>query len=492
MDQYRGGLSFDPREGFGLFRRKLERVLRSAPFCLKEQEQLLVAVSGGPDSMALLHAIHLIAPKYRWSVIAVHINHQLRGEESEKDEEYVRLTCQKWNIPLKVRKVEVLKAKEEQKRGTQEIARTLRYQEFRRVAQECSIQKVLLAHHADDQLETILWNVIRGTSPTGLIGMKEVREEKGLFLLRPLLYFDRIEIEKYCEQEQIFPRQDSSNLSRKYTRNRIRLDLIPYLKGFNPRIKEGMLELRTILQEEEYLLQQLAEDAFQKVVTFDPKESYYQIEVKSFRALPIALQRRVVKLILNCLGNGKDSVLSFQAIERIRTLAQDDHPSKEIQLGKGMVIRRLNQYLLFTVDCSISLEEITPVRLLLPGSQSFLLGTIHGYISEQLHKPLDSNTVVFDVDQLPSDEIWIRMRKNGDRISLFGKDGSKKVKDVLIDAKLPKMYRIMYPIITSGEKILWLPGIRRSGIAPVTEQTRRFLYLEWEPSDLWDRIQTLT
>lgn len=470
-----------------MFQKKLAKVLLQPPFSLKRGERLLVAVSGGPDSMALLHALHQISESYDWDLSAIHVNHQLRGEESDQDEYYVRQFCEQRGIELEVCRVDVNEAKKKWRTGIEESARRLRYEVFRKFALK-KRGKILLAHHADDQVETILWNIIRGTGSTGLRGMKQVRNEDGVWYLRPLLSFDRAEIEKYCEQEKMNPRIDSSNFSKQFTRNRIRLELIPLLSEFNPRFKEGMIELSEVIREEDKYLQQLEREAYHHTVRITVNGDY-ELDIKRFNQLSVALQRRVVKLILGylCKQEGR-SIHSFQAIERVRNLAQESHPSKEIMLGEGIVARRVYQKLQLVKR--FHMAPIVPVELSVPGEREFSLGTIRAYISEQLHMPTDKNTAVFDWEQLREGVLRIRSRRDGDRISFLGRMGSKKVKEVLIEEKVPKSLRSSYPLITIDQEILWLPGLRRSGLAPVSEMTRSFLYLVWEPAELWERICT--
>ncbi|WP_044641833.1 tRNA lysidine(34) synthetase TilS [Risungbinella massiliensis] len=475
-----------------MFLTKLEKTVCAAPFHFGVGEKMLVAVSGGPDSMALLHGLNQLAPKYQWDITVVHINHQLRDMESEAEQDYVCRYCERNNIPVVVERVEVKLAKQEMHAGTQEVARHLRYEAFQKVAIHMGIDRILLAHHADDQMETILWNMIRGTGITGLKGMQQVRLEGRISYLRPLLYFDRNEIEQYCEMEKIEPRTDSSNRSRDYTRNRIRLDLIPYLKEFNPRIKEGMLELSEIVLEEDRFLRQLEKDAFGKVVQTTP-DGEYEVEIPRFLELPIALQRRVVKLILSCLSQQLPSLtVTFQVIERIRNLAQGNHPSGKLDLGAGAVVQRFYHKLVYKHEL---VEDLTiqAKRVPIPGTFWTPLGVLHTYTSEQLHKLPEQNIAVFDQELLARSELIVRSRRDGDRISSKGMNGRKKVKDVLMEAKIPRVYRDSYPIITlSNDEILWLPGLRRSVVAPVTNQTKQFLYLVWEPNHLWNRLQTLT
>ncbi|SFJ35877.1 tRNA(Ile)-lysidine synthase [Thermoflavimicrobium dichotomicum] len=433
--------------------------------------------------MALLSGLRQLSSSYQWRLYVVHVNHQLRGQDSEEDAAYVKAYCEKWQIPCEVRRVDVL-ASLKSGGNRQAAARELRYQAYYEVAKHWQIEKLALAHHADDQVETILMRMIRGTGVTGLSGMEPIRKWRGLFIVRPMLKMSRAEIERYCEQENLEPRQDQSNFSLIYTRNRIRHQLIPVLKQLNPKVKEAILHLGEIVAEEEKVWIELVEDALKRVVS-QREEGRICVNVQPFLELPVALQRRVVKLILSYLVNGGTNDVTLDAVERIRALAQQQHPSGMIHLLKAVHVYREYEKLWFTFNDQKKVEDSLldiSIPLSIPGVTPIpeFEGMMEAILTSEPLNKWTRNTAVFDADELPTDHpILVRSRKPGDRMSCFGMQGTKKLKKILMEAKIPRHKRHLQPVVITGDQILWVPGVQRSNIAPVSSKTTRFLYLIW-------------
>lgn len=449
-------------------------------------EKILIGVSGGPDSIALLHGLHQLSEKNKWSLFVVHVNHQLRGEESERDACYVQDCCRKWGIPCQVEKVDVQGVLQTEGGNRQAIARTLRYDAFRRTAKRWQLKKLALAHHADDQVETILMRFLRGTGVTGLAGMERLREWDGIQLIRPMLSISRQAIESYCEEEELSPRLDQSNFSLDYTRNRIRLQLLPILTSYNSQVKEAILQLSEMIREEENVWEELVQQAMSQVVK-EKNDWSYTMEVSSFLHLPVALQRRIGKLILNCLLKQGNHEVTLESVEQLRKLAAHSSPSASIHLPGNLKAERNYHLLRLSLPHAESKQKppqapppsvhlAVPGTTLLPG----FMGRIEAIVSD---RPIpmqqkSSDWAVFDADRLHA-PIMVRSRKPGDRMTCFGLDGTKKIKNVLMEAKIPRQARDHYPLVTAEEEIIWVPGVRRSKLALVTPDTRRYLYLLW-------------
>lgn len=453
---------------------------------LKPNVKLLVAVSGGPDSMGLLYSLIQLRARYEWKLTVVHVNHQLRGAESEADAEFVKSFCEKWNVPCVIEKVDVMSTKKDLGGNKQEIARKLRYDVFARVAKQLEIKYILLAHHLDDQAETIFMRMIRGSSTQGLVGMRTKRVWKEFLLLRPLLTVPKCLIENFCEINHLSPRVDQSNLSIDYTRNYIRLSIFPQLEKINPKVKETLVQMGKRLAEEEEVWKQWGEKAYLQVVLGD-SDHQYTLSRTEFAHLPIALQRRVVKLILSSITTIVDVEMSHARIEQIRNFILTPSPSGELHIDKGWRLER--SYEIVTIwkqthrnqSASLTLDEL---QLNIPGMTE--LDPFFGKLEARLlfqptleNELSDSHQEVFDADHVDLNQIIVRTRKPGDRMSCFGLKGTKKIKDLMIEAKIPKNNRDRIPVIQCGEQILWIPGVRRSAIAPVTNQTKRYLHLIW-------------
>lgn len=458
-------------------------------------ERLLIGVSGGTDSMALLHGLHQLAPKFGWELYVVHVNHQLRGDASEQDALYVAKYCEQANIPYQIKRVNVQAMKATTGGNKQAIARHLRYEAFLQVAKAWNIQKLVLAHHADDQVETILMRLLRGTGPSGLSGIPISREWEGLHIVRPLQNIFREEMESYLQAEKITPREDESNQSLQYTRNRLRLQLLPELQTYNPQVKHSLIHLGKIMAEEEQVWETWTKDAADLVAT-QVGEQEYQIDLSRFLVLPVALQRRTVKLILSCLATNHEKIaagleeitpareadpISYHTIDQVLYLASHPSPSVWIFLPGGIKGVRSYNTLRLTKDYIDVTEQDWLCSLQVSGITYLPYGLIEAEISTASSSVISTNNdkVVFDADQLPLDSLTVRNRRPGDRMHPFGFSGHKRVKSMLMEAKIPVVDRGKHPLILAGGKIIWIPGVRRSAIAPVTKYTTHLLSLVW-------------
>ena len=219
-------------------------------------DRVLVGLSGGPDSMALLHVLHQLYYRSQVKLYAVHINHQFRGEEADQDEEAARQYAERLGIPFYSHSLDVPGYIQLSGLNAQTAARQMRYDAFLITGKEVDANKLALGHHADDQAETVLMRVIRGTGIEGLAGMRMTRREGTLQLIRPLLGIPKQEILQYCDQHHIPYRLDRSNESTVYYRNRVRLHLMPQLEQYNPRVREALNLLAQLAESENNYLQQ--------------------------------------------------------------------------------------------------------------------------------------------------------------------------------------------------------------------------------------------
>lgn len=269
---------------------------------IEKDEKVLVAVSGGPDSLALLQV--LLSLKY--DVCVAHVNHGLR-ENAISDEIFVRQFCEERKIPCFVKQVSLksLMKTEKSLKGMslEEAGRKVRYDFFEEMATQNHCTKIALAHNANDNVETVMMNLLRGS---GLTGLKGIEPKRGK-IVRPLLEVSREEIEAYCKAENLTPRQDESNQETIYTRNKIRLELIPYIeKNINSNVMQNISRMSEIVREEERYLSKQAELAYQSVLQKEEKTEVI-CDLKAFNLLDIVLKRRIIlKSIIKVLGNAKD------------------------------------------------------------------------------------------------------------------------------------------------------------------------------------------
>ncbi len=237
---------------------------------IKENDKIVVAVSGGPDSMCLLHILNTLKNNYRYSIYVAHVNHMIR-EEADEETEYVQQFCDNLKIPCFVKKVDVIKIANQEKIGTEEAGRKIRYDFFEEVLKQVNANKIAIAHNANDNAETVLMNIFRGTGTSGLKGIEPIRDDK---FIRPLIECERQEIEQYCETNKLNPKIDKSNFENTYTRNKVRNIIIPEIKNeCNPNIIHALNKLSVIAREENDFIQRYVQDVIENQLLITNKTS---------------------------------------------------------------------------------------------------------------------------------------------------------------------------------------------------------------------------
>ncbi|MFC4767564.1 tRNA lysidine(34) synthetase TilS [Effusibacillus consociatus] len=447
-------------------------------------DRILAGVSGGADSVALLYVLHELAEEEGWELHVAHVEHGLRGEESIEDARFVEDLCCKLNLPFHLGQPHVKAFAEEKNVPTQVAARELRYQFFEETAQSIGANKLALAHHADDQAETILMRILRGTSVSGLAGIPLRRQMNELELVRPFLYIGREEIEEYCRVANIPYRTDSSNALTEYFRNKIRLQLIPLLQSqYNGNIKRALLQLGKIAADEDRYLEEQTEVLLQQAM-LEKNDKKMTLQTCRLLDAPVALQRRTITLILYYLcGHTKE--WEAKHIEQILRLAQHSNPSARIDLPDG--IQAWREYDLLHIGkkmgYSSPAEEIRaelPVPHLLEETVSvphfFELSEFPIRGSLELVKgsvsPSNPWEAVFDYDDIKGRKFVIRSRRHGDVFRPQGMAGTKKIKEILMEARVPREQRDHWPLWVLENQIVWVTGIRRGSLAPVRPETR--------------------
>lgn len=455
---------------------------------LQPNHTVLVAVSGGPDSVALFHILKEGSLQFglNLQVEIVHVNHQLRGDESEREERLVRDLGADWHVPVWVKRVDVEQYQQKSGKGLQDAARDLRYQAFIEVAQQRDAASIALAHHADDQAETVMMRLIRGTGTNGLAGMPATRFEKKVKLIRPLLRITKKQLLQYCHEQGLPFTEDSSNRSRKYTRNRLRLDVMPLFEQFNPKYTEAILRLTKMVQQDESYMAEQTEKLFKRCVK--QSDGGYKMEQNDWLSAPPALQRRLIKLVLSYLSQEYDVEIDYDLIERLcHAASRQDRASFQIQITSH--ISMFKQYgQLYWGECGSTASNgycyevhTFPFQLTLVTNPdltiSFTEASCEQYFEQRSNDPA-IYSAYFNIDELKL-PLTVRTRRTGDRMKVLGLNGSKKVKNMLIDAKIPPRMRNQIPLITDAEgKILWIPGVRRSAHALVRPETGRLLHIK--------------
>ncbi|OEG00310.1 tRNA lysidine(34) synthetase TilS [Vulcanibacillus modesticaldus] len=449
--------------------KKVEKTIKSYQM-VDNNKPIIIGVSGGPDSMALLDVMSKILTN---KLIVAHLNHQFRGRDAEEDAEFVKNECEKRGIKVVVKSINVPLYMKRTGLGAQEAAREVRYQFYRDVAREWNARIIALGHHANDQAETIMMRIIRGTGIHGLAGIPYTRDFEGLKIVRPLLDVTREEIENYCKKNSISYRTDKSNFSTKYFRNEVRLNILPYLEKYNYKITSHLHQIAKVIQDEDRYLNKIAEE-FLAENMINERGDTNSLNISSLQKLDIALQRRVIYLILRYLNLNQE--LTYIHIDGIMRLINQKHPSKSIDLPGVRVYRDYDQ-IIFTPVKERGNKPYS-YQLTVPGDVELdeVNKKIIAYVTKKPEEP-SGVWAVFDYNQLKNKKLIIRSRNAGDRIEILGLGGSKKVKDIFIDEKISKEYRDLQPILECDGEILWIPGIRRSKHALISESTEDFLYV---------------
>lgn len=298
-------------------------------------DSIIVGVSGGPDSMCLLDALNEINKdeniNLKFEIYVAHVNHMIR-KEADSETEYVREFCKKNSIEFFVKKENVLKLAKEQKIGTEEAGRKLRYDFFNEIATKTKSNKIATAHNLNDKVETILMNIIRGTGPLGLKGIEPSRDN-GKYI-RPLIEIQRDKIEEYCEQRKLEPKFDKTNKENIYTRNKIRNMLIPYIKKeFNPNIIEAINRLSLIITDEQNYLQKNVNNIYEQILLDESKDEVI-LDLKKFNKLDLVIKRKIILYTINRLFNTTKGIEKTH-IEDIIKLCENNIGNKYLTPNKN-------------------------------------------------------------------------------------------------------------------------------------------------------------
>ncbi|MNZ77407.1 tRNA(Ile)-lysidine synthase [compost metagenome] len=449
----------------------------------RKGDRIVVAVSGGPDSMALLHMLASIAQTYSLSIMAAHVNHGFRVQESALELEVVKGYAAKLGVPCETIVLDLPGYIEEKRLNGQAAAREKRYAFLHDAAERFGASRIALAHHADDQAETVLMRVIRGTGLTGLSGMHIKRHEKNVELIRPLLRMKKLDILRYCEEHDVPFCTDSSNLERHYFRNVIRLDVLPYLSEYNPQLSQSLQRLAEVAGAEDDWMEQQAESLFGQLVLASPDECV--ISCTDLRGLHVALQRRLIKLILSYLSLGMDKI-TFEQIETMRGAASALAPGTwRIDAGSGIQCLREYDRMRWLLSAKLPTGDMDGYTYEVGRHSVSLTVAPAGWTFDfvqaeeaQSRKPVSRYEAIFDAAELKY-PLVVRNRRLGDRIQVLGLNGSKKVQDMFVDEKLPPSERELYPLLfDAAGRLLWIPGIRRSNHALTDTHTTSFLFIK--------------
>ncbi len=448
---------------------------------LDEGDTILVGVSGGPDSVALLHSLVALGPKWSLQLVIAHLNHQLRGAIADHEAAFVGRMAKGLGIRCEIGSKNVAKYAIEHRLSLQEAARIVRYGFYDKVAAKYSASKIALGHHADDNAESILMRLLRGTGPLGLAGIHPVRHGR---IIRPLISLTRKDILGFLELGGFEYMRDRSNLDTKYLRNRIRHELLPHLKErYNPNTICALNRLASILRDEEDFWGQEVRRTLQDLIS-DRTPDRLSLMCRGLSDLHPALLRRVVRqAVLSLKGDLKR--LGHVHVEAVARLIAAPSPSGRIDLPQGIRVVRDRQEINFSLS---PIEESASFEYRIACTQTTFIREIGIFLklsvcdgSDVPHpKNYPLTTALFDLAAVTF-PLKVRNFKRGDRFKPLGLVGSQKVKTFFINQKVPRSKRLRCPILLSGGRIIWVGGYRIDDSAKVTEKTKKILKAELLP-----------
>lgn len=452
------------------------------------QEPVVAGISGGPDSICLLDLLHRSGVR----TIAAHLDHSLR-ESSAAEAEYVAQFCADRGILFSKEKVDAGEYAILHHLSIEEGARELRYKFLFRVAREQKAQAVLVAHHADDQTETVLMHLMRGSGLSGLAGMRMVLLPNpwnhDIPLIRPLLYTWRREIEDYCLENDLKPVLDSSNLDTQYYRNRIRHELIPELQTYNPLIKERIQKMSDVVGQDDDFMCLSTEKAWGEAL-LHKSNKFIVLHRDTLQSMHPAILRRVIRQAVSILNQTLRDI-DFDCVERGVNFIERSNQSNHEQLCAGLsIFSNWHDQIMIAYDddplddlwpqLNVDEETILPEHGEFHVGQKWLIRT--SIVSE---RKLEKNPFVcqMDADRL-LDKLVINVSHPGDRFTPFGMGGkTKKLGDFWTNEGLPARARIKWPLIRSGDQIVWIPGFRIAEGVQVTATSKKIIQIEMIKKD---------
>lgn len=464
-------------------------------------DTVIVGVSGGADSICLLTCLHRLREQYHLNLYAVHVNHMLRGMEADEDEAFVQSMCNSLSIPLHCVREDVKRIAELSGTTIEEAGRNLRYLSFEQECERVKAHKIAVAHNRNDNAETVLFHLFRGTGLTGMTGIPKKRGQ----IIRPLLCVTREEIETFLFNEHIFYRIDSTNLSNDYTRNKIRLSILPIATNeINERAVEHITSLSDQLLEVANYLDQVTEREFKRIATLSQES--VTLDLREFTAIEDLIKREILRKAIKLISGLKD-IESIHLVDGVNLCKCQ--VGKEIHLPNHIIVKRgYNTIIVFDslkhsdkndmirnnqldeIPLTIKKEDSVTNLCCHPNSQDcdgmeiFMKnGTVQlvDFLGKRLEIrvfpyensltiPKNSYTKWYDYDKIRN-AVVIRTRREGDFLMIHPQGKTKSLKSLLVDQKIPREERDKIPLVTCDSHVLWAVGVRSSEAYRIDKDT---------------------
>ena len=449
---------------------------------LKPGTVVVVGVSGGADSVCLLDILHKLSSIKAFSVVAVHVNHMLRGEESDGDECFVRSLCENYGIPLEVFREDVAAFADDSNCSIEEAGRLIRYKDMKKVMEEYGAAHIAVAHHRDDQAETVFLNLLRGAGLDGLCGMSDIKDR----IIRPLLNVSKSEIEAYIKRNRLSYRTDSSNYENTYLRNVIRNVIFPEIKlQTGTDISMSLLRMQTLLNADRDFLNQYAEEKFKDLLVSEDR-SRVVLKRSGITGLHPAIAGRIIRIAWERVTGSLQGLESVHVDMVLHVVKTGGNKLSELPKGIRVIAEYDNVEIISGIarekEETFSLKLSVPSTIELPVYKMKIetrLFTRNEYIKafgEIVKSKENSLTQLFDYGRI-KEGIYIRNRMPGDVFFPYNSNGKKKLKDFFIDQKIPTYIRGSIPLMADGKNIIWVIGFRTAENYKVSDSTESILYV---------------
>lgn len=436
---------------------------------VKKGNSVVLGVSGGADSICMLKILSDLQKRLGISMYVLHINHQIRGEEADEDAAFVKKICTKFKVPHRIINVDVPALAEAEGLSVEEAGRYIRYDEFSKYAYEVGATKIAVAHNSNDNAETVLMNLARGTGIKGLGGIppkREMEDANGniVEVIRPILCLSRKEIEQYLKENEIEYRNDSTNDSTDYTRNKIRLEIMPILENINDNAMQNITNASNELADTSEYIEKDVDEAYDEYVSEENGKLFLSDE--SFAIDPIVLTGVIRKMIENTAGKLKD--ITRIHVGDVVSLS-DKQVGKKVDLPYSIVAEREYEGISISTEDNKSDEEKDTREVVIAFEED---GFDVANIEELKH------TKWLDYDKI--NDVVVRTRQKGDYIVIDADGSKKKLKKYFIDEKIPRRERDQVLVVADGNHVLWVVGYRISEAVKVTPDTKKIIRLEFK------------
>ncbi len=439
---------------------------------LRQGDRIVVAVSGGPDSVVLLACLVALSSHWKWDLSIGHVNHGLRGAESDGDADFVEKLGKDMGVPVSVRDIRLKKCDAKlSKQSFQAYAREARYDALESILRERNATKIALGHTVDDQAETVLMWMLRGSGTGGLSGIPPKRGER---IVRPILDITRTDIVAYLNQRQLSYRLDSSNTEPVYFRNRLRQDLMPHLKEYAPGIVQTLSRQAEMIRDDHVYLENVATEFFQQICVLKD-EQQLQMDAIALLALPLAIRRRVVRCAFQQL-KGSTQDLRFDVVQDLLDCLEHGRSGWTMKISDINIALEYER-VVFSTNAAMLQANVHPfsLKIALPGDVVWPSTGQRMVVSKHDSREMSSSPhkleMHLDADSF-TPELQLRSWIPGDVFCPKGLGGrKKKIQDFFSDVKLPRSQRVKVPLLVSPEGILWVGGMREDERFQVSNRT---------------------